>query len=136
MRFLRYLLVQGVGYGVDMGSFLLLITQLAMAPLTANIISRVTAGVFAFFIHRSFTFEGAHEGRKMQQAGKYFILLVLNIPLSSATLALVLWILPFPVAAKFLADVSGVFTTYWLSKRFVFLGAPDGVKLVDGRGEP
>lgn len=135
MRFLRYVLIQGLAYGIDMGGFFLLLTHMAMAPLTANIISKVLAGVFAFFAHRSFTFEVAHEGGKMQQAVKYFVLLGLNIPLSSATLALVLWVIPYPVAAKFIADVIGIFITYWLSKRFVFLAGHEEVKLANGRGE-
>lgn len=32
MRFLRYVMVQGAAYGIDMGGFLLLLTFSAMAP--------------------------------------------------------------------------------------------------------
>lgn len=125
MRFLRYVMVQGAAYGIDMGGFLLLLTFSAMAPLIANIIGKVMAGLFAFAVHRCFTFKVGHDLCKMQQAVKYFTLLCLNIPMSSMTLAFALWIIPMPVAAKLIADFTGVIITYWLSKRFVFVVGQD-----------
>lgn len=122
MRFVRYLMVQLVGYGLDMGSFILLITYLAIDPIPANIVGRLISGVFAFFIHRRFTFSEAESGPKVQQAARYFTLMVVNLPISSLILSATLWMIPMATLAKFVADVMGIFLTYWLTKRFVFLG--------------
>lgn len=121
MRFVRYLMVQLVGYGLDMGSFILLITYFAIDPIPANIVGRLISGVFAFFIHRRFTFSEAGSGPKVQQAARYFTLMVVNLPISSLILSATLWMIPMATLAKFVADVMGIFLTYWLTKRFVFL---------------
>lgn len=121
-RFIRYLSVQLVGYGLDMGTFILLVTYAAIDPIPANIVGRLLSGVFAFFIHRRFTFHEAEHGAKVQQAMRYFTLMVVNLPISSLILSGTLWLIPWTTAAKFVADVLGVFLTYWLTKRFVFLG--------------
>jgi putative flippase GtrA len=121
MRFVRYVMVQLVAYGLDMGGFLLLITWLAMEPVTANVIGKVLAGLFAFVAHRSFTFGVSGTSGTRQQALRYFTLLALNIPLSTLLLSVSLWLIPFAVVAKFIADIVLVLLTYWLSKRFIFL---------------
>ena len=121
MRFVRYVMVQVVAYGLDMGGFLLLITYATMEPLPANVIGKVLAGLFAFVAHRSFTFGVSGTSGTRQQAIRYFTLLTLNIPLSTLLLGASLWLIPFAVAAKFVADVVLVLLTYWLSKRFIFL---------------
>lgn len=136
MRFVRYLLVQVVAYGLDMGGFLLLFAYLGGDPLVANVVGKLMAGLFAFVAHRSFTFGVAGTGATGQQAVRYFTLLALNIPLSSLVLSVMLWVVPMAVVAKFVADVICVILTYWLSKRFVFLsGEAASSTVADGRGE-
>lgn len=49
------------------------------------------------------------------------MLLILNIPLSSLALSLMLTITSITVIAKVVADAVCVFITYWISKRFVFV---------------
>lgn len=122
MGFVRYLLVQVLAYGLDMGGFLLLFTRFGVDPLVANMASKVLAGLFAFFAHRNFTFDVATVGGKGQQAVRYFALLALNIPFSALVLGSILWVISMTVVAKFVADVICVFLTYSLSKRFVFFG--------------
>jgi putative flippase GtrA len=122
MRFVRYLFVQVAAYGIDMGLFVLLFSYFQVAPLVANGIGKILAGIFAFLAHRSFTFGIAKCGRSARQAIKYGVLLALNVPLSALALGLMLLIVPQAVPAKFAADIICVFLTYWLSKRFVFLG--------------
>lgn len=122
MRFVRYVAVQVVAYGLDLGGFLLLFAIVGVGPLASNAFGKVAAGVFAFFAHRSFTFGVASDRGQGSSALKYFLLLALNIPLSSAALSLVLLALPHPVPAKFISDVLCVLVTYWLSKRYVFAG--------------
>lgn len=127
MQFVRYLLVQVLAYGLDMGGFVLLFGHFGVEPLIANIVGKILAGVFAFVVHRHFTFEVAEQGTSRQQGVRYFVLLGLNIPLSALVLDVVLRVIPIVVAAKFVADVISVIFTYWLSKRVVFVGG-DSVK--------
>ena len=120
MRFVRYLTVQVAAYGLDMGLFLILFMSFVIDPLFANVLSKIMAGGFAFIAHRSFTFDVVVAGEVRGQALRYLALLLLNIPLSALVLSFLLWIIPFPVAAKFVSDVILVFLTYWFSKQLVF----------------
>lgn len=122
MNFLRYLAVQCAAYAIDIGGFLLLMYYAGSAPLLANLLGKTAAGLFAFVAHRSFTFGIAGEGGAAYQALRYFILLALNLPLSSLALMLMLLLVASPAPAKIVADVACVFITYWLSKKYVFTG--------------
>lgn len=116
--FSRYLGVQVIAYGIDMGGFLLLSTMLG--PLPSNVLSKIAAGAFAFVAHRRVTFKvhGHSDGRV--QLLKYALLLALNIPFSSCLLALMLpWIAP-AVLAKLASDVACVGLTFVLSRHLVF----------------
>ena len=120
MRFFRYIAVQLVAYGLDIGVYLGALYFFGSGPLIANASGKLLAGIFAFYTHRSFTFSAGAEGHHGRQASLYFLLLSLNVPLSSFALWSILLIFPSPVVAKVLADVACVFLTYWLSKRYVF----------------
>ncbi|TKB26117.1 GtrA family protein [Desulfopila sp. IMCC35006] len=120
MKFVRYIAVQVLAYGLDMGGFLIVFDYFGAGPIIANIVGKIVAGIFAFFVHRSFTFVVSREGRKTRQAAMYFLLLALNVPISSVVLSIVLMAITQPVFAKFIADVIFVIVTYWISKKFVF----------------
>ena len=136
MRFMRYLLIQVLAYGLDMGGFILLFAHFGIDPLIANMAGKGLAGLFAFVAHRHFTFGVAKTSGKAQQAVRYFTLLALNIPFSALMLSAVLWVIPMAVIAKFVADVVCTFVSYWLSKHFVFLGRDAAeTHIVNGRGE-
>lgn len=120
MTFLRYGLVQVFAYLIDFGGFLLLMSVAGMTPVTANLVCKAAAGVFAFAAHRRFTFRVSGAGGSLGQGLRYFALLGLNIPLSTAVLALLLRWIPHPAAAKFMADVLILVFTYWASKTLVF----------------
>lgn len=118
--FSRYLLVQVLAYGIDMGGFVLLTWGAGVSPVIANIAGKLAAGAFAFLAHRRFTF-GVHlEGGGRAQLLKYSLLLVANIPLSSALLAWLLHWIDSPVAAKFVSDAICVALTFGLSRTLVF----------------
>lgn len=121
MQFARYLSVQVAAYAIDMGGFVLLSKYLYMPVLMANVIGKLCAGIFAFAVHRAFTFRLQGSDRTLRQAMTYFILLALNLPMSALILHGTLQIVVWPVVAKFISDVVCVLITYWLSKRFVFL---------------
>lgn len=120
MIFLRYLAIQVLAYGIDMGTFLLALHFGLAGPIAANVIAKLAAGGFAFAAHRHFTFSVAGTGFIKRQGVRYFLLLAANVPIASALLAVILLWIPVPVIAKFLSDVVGVAFTYILSKYFIF----------------
>jgi putative flippase GtrA len=126
MIFLKYLTIQVFAYAIDMGSFLGLISFLGLKPISANVISKVLAGSFAYWTHVRFTFASAtvasdESGRKSQASPwRYILLLVLNIPFNSLLLASLLPIIVLPAGAKLLSDSICILINFWVSKRFVF----------------
>lgn len=122
MTFLRYIIIQLLAYSIDVGLFLVILKFAPPNLLFANVLAKLSAGIFAFVAHRNFTFHIRESSAARQQAVRYFLLLALNIPLASAILALlVLWVSK-PLAAKFMADIFCVALTYGVSKYFIFIG--------------
>ena len=128
MIFLRYVLIQLLAYGIDMGLFLVLLHSGFASTIGCNILAKLCAGVFAFMSHRHFTFHLNEKASIGQQAIRYLSLLALNIPIASAVLAFLLVWIANPVVAKFMADVCCVVLSYILSKRFIFTGQVIPVK--------
>lgn len=120
MTFVRYVTIQLLAYGIDMGLFLIILKLGLSEPIMANVFAKLAAGIFAFIVHRNFTFRVAESSAIKHQAIRYFVLLALNIPVSSAILASLLVWIATPVAAKFIADIICVALTYALSKYFIF----------------
>lgn len=120
MTFVRYVTIQLLAYGIDMGLFLIILKSGLSEPIMANVFAKLAAGIFAFIVHRNFTFRVAESSAIKHQAIRYFVLLALNIPVASAILALLLVWIAAPVAAKFIADIICVALTYALSKYFIF----------------
>lgn len=115
----RYLGVQVIAYGIDLGTFLAL--GLVLDPLPSNVLSKLAAGLFAFIAHRHVTFKVGRQSDLHAQLVKYGLLLALNIPLGSFLLALLLpWVAPAALA-KFLSDVACVGVTFLLSRHVVFV---------------
>lgn len=114
----RYIGVQLVAYGIDMGGFLLL--DMFLEPLPSNVLSKIAAGIFAFIAHRRITFKVHGHSDSRFQLLKYALLLALNIPVSSGLLVLLLpWITPAALA-KLVSDVACVGFTFALSRYLVF----------------
>ena len=122
MTFARYVAVQLAAYAIDMGSFLLLLQFGAWGPVGANVVAKIAAGGFAFFAHRAFTFRVEGRERMAGEALRYGILLALNVPVASALLAVLLFVIPHPAIAKFAADVVCVGLTFLLTRHAVFGG--------------
>ena len=125
MRFARYVGVQIVAYGVDMGLFLVFFALAGQGAVTANVAAKVVAGLFAFLAHRYITFEAARKGKQARQAVLYLALWLLNVPLSTGLLALLLLPGIAAVIAKVVADVVCVGLNYWVSRNFIFVGRQD-----------
>lgn len=120
MTFLRYVAIQLLAYGIDMGLFLFALHFELLGPIGANVAAKFAAGGFAFLAHRRFTFDVAGSDRIRQQALRYFVILAMNIPIASAILAVILHWTSAPVISKFISDVICVAISYGLSKYFIF----------------
>jgi putative flippase GtrA len=125
LTLLRYLLVQIVAYGLDLGTFQALIATGVSGPVVANLIGKVPAGFFAFLAHRHFTFRVGGADGMHRDAIKYLLLLLVNAPLSSLILAGLLGVISHVTLAKILADVLSVGLTFTLTKYLVFARRPE-----------
>lgn len=120
MTFVRYVAIQLIAYGIDMGVFLAAFYSGILGALMSNVAGKIAAGTFAFLSHQRFTFRVADHQRDGKQAVRYFFLLGINVPISSAFLSALLLLIDWPAAAKFLSDVICVLLSFWLSKKWVF----------------
>ena len=120
MSFARYVAVQVATYALDMGIFLLLFVLAGWGAVAANVVAKILAGVFAFLVHRYFTFGVARAGKTGRQAVLYAALWALNVPMATGMLAFFLSFGIPAVTAKFAADVVCVGLNYWLSRNYVF----------------
>lgn len=121
MTLLKYLLVQVSAYFIEMGAFLISLYFAILDPISANIFSKCCAGLFAFFAQRIFTFRVGGRGEVGRQAFRYFLVLMINIPIASAILSIFLSWISTPALAKFLADVVCVAISFLLSRNFIFV---------------
>jgi putative flippase GtrA len=127
--FVIYVVVQIVAYGLDFGLFWVLASHAVANPIIANVAGKVLAGIFAFGAHKTLTFRASASGRTSHEALRYFLLLLVNIPLSSGLLTVWLWFAP-TYAAKIAADVMGLGITFVLVRMTVFGIAAPGLKSV------
>ena len=121
MIFVRYILIQVFAYIIDMGGFLALVYLDFLGPIISNVFGKVAAGIFAFIVHRRFTFRLERKEHNRKQMYRYFFLLSVNVPVSSGVLWVVLVFINNPVVAKLLSDILVVLFSFWLSKIWVFV---------------
>ena len=120
MTFARYVAVQLAAYAIDLGAFVLLFHAGVAGPITANVVAKIAAGVFAFAAHRHYTVRVAGTQRIGREALKYGVLLAANVPVASALLALLMLVIANATLAKIASDVICVGLTFFLTKHGVF----------------
>lgn len=120
MSFFRYIAIQLMAYAIDMSLFMMVILIQLCGPVEANIVAKLSAGLFAFFLHRHYTFQAAEDASATGQAIRYFIFLILNVPFASGVFVLFLPWMPSPFVAKLIADLICVGFTYSLCKYLIF----------------
>lgn len=125
MTFIKYVAVGVLVYGLDMTVFLVVLKTELAGPVVANVISRILGGVLGFLLHQNFTFGSNGCGNSPQQALRYAILLLINVPISAALLAAALIVIDYAAAAKVAADVVAVLITYVVSASLVFVAPRD-----------
>lgn len=117
--FIRYILIAGIIYVIDLGGYYLLL-QAGVGHLLANVIVKVVAVLTGFYLHRRFTYQITERQDAVAHAKKYFGLAFVYTPVSSVTLFLVMLVLPKPVIAKIISDVLLFIGTYWVTTQFTF----------------
>ena len=116
--FIAYVVVQLLAYCIDFGTFVLLMDRLQSSSILANAVGKINACVFAFYMHRWFTFSST--GAIGAEATRYATLAVLNTAAASALLWLLLAAIPGAVVAKVISDVIFITATFAIARIFVF----------------
>jgi putative flippase GtrA len=130
VTFVRYVIIQLLAYGIDMGFFLSVLKSGLSGPIAANVIAKLAAGVFAFAVHRTFTFRVEDNSATKHQAIRYFLLLALNVPIASAVFAIILILIAEPAVIKLISDIASVAFSYGMDKYFVSTGQPVVAKFI------
>jgi len=118
-KIIRYNLVQVTAYAIDMGTFLAIVSFLPERLVAANFCGKVFAGVYAFILHKYFTFGSVVEGGGNGEALRFTLLLIFNSVLSTLLLLFLSSYL-LDTAAKFIADVICVGLSFFLADKLVF----------------
>jgi putative flippase GtrA len=120
---LRYLIVGGVLFAVDLAVFLLLFEVLGVAPAVAQLAARGSGALIGFFAHRHYTFRAALPSPRFGlgiQGGGYLSVALATFFLSPVVLVLALDALGSrAIPAKIVTEAVLVTLTY-LAMRFLF----------------
>ncbi|MFT5687035.1 MAG: putative flippase GtrA, partial [Myxococcota bacterium] len=103
-RPVRYILVGGTAFLLNLGIFLLLVDLLAMDIRIAEVISRGLGGVVTFFGHRHITFTGEHRLPVAMQGLGYLMLNLINLAISPWVVYGCVSLLGGLVASKIVAE--------------------------------
>lgn len=117
--FLRYLIIAGLAYVIDLGGYYVLI-RLNVSPVIANIIVKVIAAICGFYLHRRYTYQIKSSAEVVAHAKKYFGLTLAYTPASSVMLFLIMFAIPNPIYAKALSDILLFLITFWITSKFTF----------------
>lgn len=118
---LRYCLVGGIVYLVDIGLFLFLLRYFSDSPYIVNIVAKVGGAITGFLLHRHFTFFGVQKNTLAGQGARYSTLLIFNILFANVIMySAVLWIHIDVEWAKIASDVIIISLSFLVSRLLVF----------------
>ena len=111
----RYLGVVGSAYLIDLGGYAALVYLFNFDPIYSNLILKVFCSVYAFFLHRAYTFNDSNT-KIVRKSIVHFGLAFIYAPLSSFCLLFVQsnWVSD-PLISKLLVDVGLFFIFYLVS---------------------
>lgn len=116
----RYVLVGAGVYGVEYILYLLAVLSFSVAPLYANAVVKIIAGLFGYFFHRIYTFKKDFKDGFVKDLSKYVAVLIVNIPLFSLIFSAIAWLeLDFKIT-KIIADIFCILIAYLQTKFLVF----------------
>lgn len=122
----RYVIVGGVVYGIDVGLFIIL---MMMTPKThyleANTLAKTVAAIAGFFLHKHYTFSWEQRHSMVRQIVLYAALFAFNMGLSTGLVYLLVGRLALPtLPSRIFVDVLVTATAFFVSRQLVFRVSP------------
>lgn len=117
-KFVRYNLVQVAAYALEFSTFML-IAKIGVHLVLSNCIAKAMAAIFAFFLHKNFTFQKKEKEKILGEIFRYAAMLFVNMALGSLIL-IVLSKFSEEWLAKILSDISCVGVSFLLVRYVVF----------------
>jgi putative flippase GtrA len=119
LRFSRFFIVGGLGFAVDAG-ILLLLLSVGLGPLVGRIFSAFLAILTTWLCNRSFTFQVDRPAR-LSEGGKYFSVMILGLLLNYGIYSLFILAFSFsPFFALVFASALAMLFNYSAASKLVF----------------
>ena len=115
---MRYVLVQVAAYLVEFSTFLFA-KEVGASLVISNCLAKAFAAIFAFFLHKNFTFQRKEKEEMLGEIFRYTAMLFVNMALGSMIL-LVLSQFVEDWLAKILSDIFCVGISFLLVRHVVF----------------
>ena len=119
IKFIRYNLVQIAAYALELLVFLLMMKAWNHI-ISSNVVAKIMAAIFAFILHKHFTFNKSKTKKFFKEAFKYFAILPINILLGTFILVIISDLLTQQWLSKILSDIFGVGVSFLLVHYIVF----------------
>lgn len=117
----RYLIVGGVVYGIDVGTFVVLIALAKNHYLEMNVVAKTLSAFVGFFLHRHFTFSWEQRHSMKRQFILYVLLFAFNMALSTGLIYLLVGRLSLPtLPSRIAVDMVVIVTAFIVSRQMVF----------------
>lgn len=120
MIFLRYGVIQGFAFALDVVCFIALINLTSINPVLSNLLGKIVAGIFGFYFQRNFVFQGSRSNLVTFQAIKFISILLVNNFLQLMIMAALINFVSSEVLAKILADTTSILISFFAGKYFIF----------------
>lgn len=123
-RIVRFVLVGGVLFGIDLLVFMALVAGIDLAVGWAQVVSVTVRTVVGFALHKWFTFRGDTDdgvGTTARQGVAYLVQGAINVPISAAVVIGCVWLLGgWALGGKVLSELVMVGEVYLLYRFFVY----------------
>lgn len=115
-----YVVVQLFVFLLDVVVFYAIATTFNQGIIVSNTLSRVVSGSLTFVLHRYLTFPDSQGSNLYKSAGKFFLLLALNVPITSGLIMLFEIAAGSLVTAKIAGDGVYFVFSFLVSKFLIF----------------
>ena len=120
ISFIKYSLIQVTSFGIDLLIFYNFYYFLINSILISNFSSKIFSSLFSFICHRHLTFKSNYRENISTSLVKYYLFVILNIPITSFLTFLLNIFISNILFSKILADIIYFILGYFISKKFIF----------------
>lgn len=118
---LRYLIVGGLVYSLDVGLFIVLAAFARSYYLEINVVAKTVSAIVGFVLHKRFTFSWEQRHSIKRQFVLYVLLFVFNISMSTGLIYLLVGRLSLPtLPTRIAVDMVVIATAFLVSRYMVF----------------